>query len=59
MYIILALKSMCVSLFVMDTFHLNRRMEKLVLATKQIGYLSQGLERLGRHDMASHGDFAD
>ena len=58
MYIVLALKSVSVPLFVMDTFHLNRRMEKFVLATKQVGYLRQSLERLRRHDVASHGDFA-
>ena len=59
MDVVLTLEGVSVPLLVVHALDLNRSMEELVLAAEQVGNLSQRLEWLRRHNVASHGHFTD
>lgn len=57
--VIFALESVWVSLFVLDSLHLNRGMEEFVFSAEQVGHLGQSLERLRCLNVSRHRYFTD
>ena len=47
-----------IQFFVVDTRHLNRRVEKMVLSAAQVRHCRQRLQGLAALDVARHGDLA-